>query len=126
MIRDEDGVYIRCPNPNCPAQLRESLHYYASRGAMDIEGLGFKLVEQLTATGLVEKIADLYRIKDRRDELIELERMGEKSVDNLLAGIEESKSRPLWRLITGLNIRHVGTAKCAKCCPSTSACSTRS
>ena len=109
VVRDEDGVYIRCQNPNCPAQLRESLHYFASRGAMDIEGLGIKLIEQLTGTGLVTKLPDLYRLKDRRNELIELERMGEKSVDNLLAGIEESKSRPLWRLITGLNIRHVGT-----------------
>ncbi len=109
VVRDEDGVYIRCQNPNCPAQLRESLHYFASRGAMDVEGLGIKLIEQLTGTGLVKKLPDVYRLKDRRDELIELERMGEKSVDNLLTGIEESKSRPLWRLITGLNIRHVGT-----------------
>jgi DNA ligase (NAD+) len=109
VVRDEDGVYIRCQNPNCPAQLRESLHYFASRSAMDIEGLGIKLIEQLTATGLVTKLPDVYRLKDRRDELLELERMGEKSVDNLLTGIEESKTRPLWRLITGLNIRHVGT-----------------
>jgi DNA ligase (NAD+) len=109
VVRDEDGVYIRCQNPNCPAQLRESLHYFASRGAMDVEGLGIKLIEQLTGAGLVKKLPDVYRLKDRRDELIELERMGEKSVDNLLTGIEESKSRPLWRLITGLNIRHVGT-----------------
>jgi len=109
VVRDENGVYIRCQNPNCPAQLRESLRYFASRSAMDIEGLGIKLVEQLTETGLVKSIPDVYRLKDHRDELIELERMGEKSVDNLLAGIEESKSRPLWRLITGLNIRHVGT-----------------
>jgi DNA ligase (NAD+) len=109
VVRDEDGVYIRCQNPNCPAQLRESLHYFASRSAMDIEGLGIKLIEQLTQTGLVKTLPDVYRLKDHRDELIELERMGEKSVDNLLTGIEESKSRPLWRLITGLNIRHVGT-----------------
>ncbi len=109
MVRDEDGVYIRCQNPNCPAQLRESLHYFASRGAMDVEGLGIKLIEQLTGAGLVKALSDVYRLKDRRDELLELERMGEKSVDNLLTGIEESKTRPLWRLITGLNIRHVGT-----------------
>ncbi|HUE14974.1 MAG TPA: NAD-dependent DNA ligase LigA [Planctomycetaceae bacterium] len=109
VVRDEDGVYIRCQNPNCPAQLRESLHYFASRSAMDIEGLGIKLIEQLTQTGLVKNLPDVYRLKDHRDELIELERMGEKSVDNLLAGIEASKSRPVWRLITGLNIRHVGT-----------------
>lgn len=109
VVRDEGGVYIRCPNLDCPAQIRESVRYFASRGAMDIEGLGIKLVEQLLDAGLVKSLPDLYRLKNRRDELIELERMGEKSVENLLAGIEASKSRPLWRLITGLNIRHVGT-----------------
>lgn len=75
---------------------------------MDIDGLGSKLVEQLTGTGLVKSLADVYRLKDHREELINLERMGEKSVDNLLQGIEASRSRPLWALLTGLNIRHVG------------------
>src|SRR5262245_44856993 len=107
--KDEDGVYIRCQNPNCPAQLRESLRFFASRAAMDIEGLGIKLIEQLVDSGLVRSFADIYRLKDRREELIGLERMGEKSVDNLLEGIEASRSRPLWRLLTGLNIRHIGT-----------------
>jgi DNA ligase (NAD+) len=109
VVRDEDGVYIRCPNPDCPGRLRETLHNFASRGAMDIEGLGDKLVQQLTATGLVRGIPDLYRLKDRREELVNLERMGEKSVDNLLAGIEQSRAQPLWRLLVGLNIRHVGS-----------------
>jgi DNA ligase (NAD+) len=77
---------------------------------MDIEGLGIKLVMQLTDAGLVKSLADVYRLKDRRDELLELERMGEKSVDKLLEGIEASKERPLWRLLTGLNIRHVGSS----------------
>lgn len=108
VVQDEGGVYIRCPNPNCPAQLRESLRFFASRGAMDIEGLGIKLIEQLTESGLVQSFADIYRLKSCRDELLNLERMGEKSVDNLLEGIEASKSRPLWRLLTGLTIRHVG------------------
>ncbi|HUQ71801.1 MAG TPA: NAD-dependent DNA ligase LigA [Planctomycetaceae bacterium] len=106
--QDEGGVYIRCPNPSCPAQLRESLIYFASRAALDIEGMGMKLVEQLTAGGFVADFGDLYRLKDRRSELIELERQGEKSIDNLLAGIEASKDRPAWRLLTALNIRHVG------------------
>jgi DNA ligase (NAD+) len=106
--KDEGGVYIRCPNPGCPAQLRESLRYFASRAAMDIEGLGIKLIEQLTDGEFVRGFGDLYRLKDRRDELIELERQGEKSIDNLLAGVEASKDRPLWRLLTALNIRHVG------------------
>ncbi len=109
VVRDEDGVYIRCPNPDCPGRLRETLQNFASRGAMDIEGLGDKLVQQLTTAGLVHGIPDLYRLKDRRDDLVNLERMGEKSVDNLLAGIEQSRTRPLWRLLVGLNIRHVGS-----------------
>ncbi|MBI5757665.1 MAG: NAD-dependent DNA ligase LigA [Planctomycetales bacterium] len=109
VLQDEGGVYIRCQNPNCPAQLRERLRYFASRAAMDIEGLGTKLIEQLVDAGLLKSIADIYRLKDRRDELLALDRMGEKSADNLLAGIEASKSRPLWRLLAGLTIRHVGT-----------------
>ncbi len=108
-VQDEGGVYIRCPSSQCPAQLREWLRFFASRGAMDIEGLGTKLVEQLTDSGLVQSLPDVYRLRDRRDELLALERMGEKSVDGLLKGIEESKSRSLWRLLVGLNIRHVGT-----------------
>ncbi len=107
--QDEGGVYVRCPNPNCPAQLRESLRFFASRAAMDIEGLGIKLIDQLIGAGLVTSFADIYRLKDRRDDVLQLERMGEKSIDNLLEGIEGSRSRPLWRLLTGLNIRHVGT-----------------
>jgi DNA ligase (NAD+) len=109
VMQDEGGVYVRCINPNCPAQLRERLRYYASRSAMDIEGLGVKLIEQLVEAGLVASLPDIYRLPEHRAELLELERMGEKSVDNLLAGIEASKSRPLWRLLTGLSIRHVGT-----------------
>ncbi|MFO1022275.1 MAG: NAD-dependent DNA ligase LigA [Planctomycetales bacterium] len=109
VVQDEGGVYIRCPNPNCPAQLRETLRYFASRAAMDIEGLGIKLVEQLTGEKLLTSIGDIYRLKERRDELLELERMGETSLKNLLEGIEDSKSRPLWRLLAGINIRHVGT-----------------
>ncbi|MCY2963906.1 MAG: NAD-dependent DNA ligase LigA [Planctomycetota bacterium] len=108
-VQDVGGVYIRCPNPQCPAQLREGVRYFASRAAMDIEGLGIKLIEQLTEAKLVTSFADIYRLKDRRADLLKLERMGEKSIDNLLSGIEVSKSRPLWRLLTGLNIRHVGT-----------------
>jgi DNA ligase (NAD+) len=107
--KDEGGVYVRCPNPMCPAQLREAIRFFASRSAMDIEGLGIKLIEQLVDAGLVRSFADVYRLPDRRDELIALERMGERSADNLLAGIEASRSRPLWRLLTGLNLRHIGT-----------------
>ncbi|MFM9964195.1 MAG: NAD-dependent DNA ligase LigA [Planctomycetaceae bacterium] len=108
-VQDEGGVRIRCPSSQCPAQLREWLRFFASRGAMDIEGLGSKLVEQLTESGLVKSLPDIYRLRDRRDELLALERMGEKSVESLLKGIEDSKTRSLWRLLVGLNIRHVGT-----------------
>lgn len=108
VVQDADGVYIRCQNPGCPAQLRESLRFFASRSAMDIEGLGIKLVEQLLEDGLLTSVPDVYRLKDRRDDLLTMERMGVRSCDNLLAAIEESKTRPLWRLLTGLNIRHVG------------------
>lgn len=106
--QDEGGVYIRCPNPACPAQLRETLIFFASRPAMNIDGLGEKLVEQLLAEKLVDGIPSLYRLAERREDLLKLDRLGAKSIDKLLAGIESSKQQPLWRLLTGLNIRHVG------------------
>lgn len=106
LVKDEGGVYIRCPNPECPAQLKERLRYFASRNAMDIEGLGDKLVDQLVDQRLVRRYADLYQLK--LDELENLERMGRKSSENLLKGIEESKSRGLARLLNALAIRHVG------------------
>jgi DNA ligase (NAD+) len=109
VAKDEGGVYIRCPNLECPAQVRERIQYFASRNAMDIEGLGDKLVEQLVGTGLVSNYGDLYRLEDRQDRLLGLERMGRKSADNLLAGIEASKGRGLARLLNALSIRHVGT-----------------
>ena len=108
MQQDEGGVYIRCPNPACSAQLRETLIFFASRPAMNIDGLGEKLIEQLLAAGLVDGIPSLYRLVTRRDELLKLERLGEKSIEKLLCGLEATKQQPLWRLLTGLNIRHVG------------------
>ncbi len=110
VLQDEGGVYIRCINPNCPAQVKESLRFFASRGAMDIDTMGVKLVEQLFDANLLQSIADIYQLKFHKEELLQLERMGEKSVEKLLAGIEVSKTRPLWRLFVGLNIRHVGTS----------------
>jgi DNA ligase (NAD+) len=109
-VQDEEGVYIRCPNPQCPAQLRETLRYFASRTVMDIEGLGIKLIKQLLDAGLLTNLADIYLLQDHREEMLSLERLGEKSVDNLLAAIEASKTQPLWRLLAGLNIRQVGTS----------------
>jgi DNA ligase (NAD+) len=107
VVKDEGGVYIRCPNPECPAQLRERIRYFAGRNAMDIEGLGDKLVDQLVSDGLVKSFGDLYRLT--LDQLIGLERMGRKSSENLLANIEASKNRGLARLLNALSIRHVGT-----------------
>lgn len=107
LVRDEGGVYIRCPNvESCPAQLKERIRYFASRNAMDIEGLGDKLVDQLVEQELVRSCGDLYRLDAHR--LAKLERMGEKSARNLVDGIEASKDRGLARVLNALSIRHVG------------------
>jgi DNA ligase (NAD+) len=104
----EGEVDRRCPNLSCPAQVEERLKHFARREAMDIEGLGEVLIHQLFEKGMVKDFSDLYYLKDRRDDLIALERMAEKSADNLLAGIEASKDRELRRLLIGLAIRLVG------------------
>lgn len=106
LVKDEGGVYIRCPNLSCPAQWKERLRFFAGRNAMDIEGLGDKLVDQLVEKGLVRSYADLYRLT--LEPLVDLERMGKKSSENLLAGIAASKDRGLARLLAALSIRHVG------------------
>jgi len=106
VVKDEDGVYIRCPNVACPARCRERLRFFASRGAMDIEGLGDKLVEQLVSTGLVKDYADLYALT--AEQLEPLERMGAKSAAALVKQIAASRSRGLVRVLNALGIRHVG------------------
>ena len=106
VVKDTDGVYIRCPNVDCPARCRERLKFFASRGAMDIEGLGDKLVEQLVATGLVKDYADLYSLTS--EQLEGLERMGRKSAQSLVEQIAASKTRGLARVLNALGIRHVG------------------
>ena len=111
LVRIEGEVALRCINPQCPAQIKEGLIHFVSRNAMNIDGLGERVVEQLFVEGLIKDVADLYRLT--RDELIKLERMGEKSADNLLQAIEQSKGNSLERLLFGLGIRHVG-AKAAK------------
>jgi DNA ligase (NAD+) len=99
----------RCLNENaCPAWQRGKLEHWAGRGALDIEGLGNKLIAQLLQAGLVHDVADLYQLDGKGDTLAQLERMGEKSVDNLLDGIEASRSAPLHKILFGLGIRHVG------------------
>jgi len=102
-----DEVVPRCQGLECQAQLVGRIKYFVSRQAMDIDGIGEKLIIQLVDTGMVANIADLYALKE--SELLELERMGEKKAHNVLSAIEESKERPLHQLLTGLGIRHVGT-----------------
>jgi DNA ligase (NAD+) len=111
LVRLEGEVAVRCINPKCPAQIREGLIHFVSRTAMNIDGLGEKVVSQLFAENLIQDVAGLYRLT--REQLLELERMGEKSVSNLLAAIEASKGNSLEKLLFGLGIRHVG-AKAAK------------
>lgn len=110
-VRLDDEVAIRCENINCPARLKESLIFFASRTAMDIEGMGPAVIEQLVEKDLVSRIEDLYSIT--HEQLAGLERMGEKSAANLINAIDISKKRPLHRLITALGIRHIG-AKTAR------------
>ncbi len=109
LVEQEGYVALRCPNSkSCEAQVHAKLAHFVSRGAMDIEGLGEKQIERLLELGMLSDVPSIYRLKDKRDELVKLERMGEQSVTNLLAAIEESKKRPLDRLIFGLGIRFVG------------------
>jgi len=105
--KDENGVYIRCVNPDCFGQLRERLRYFAGRGQMDIEHLGTALIDQLVDSGLVRSFADIYKLQ--KSDLIDLERMAEKSAQNVIDAIEKSKTQPLWRLVAALGIRHIGS-----------------
>ncbi len=106
VVKRDGEVALRCTNLQCPAQVKNWLTHFASRSAMDIDGLGESLVEQLVDVGLVRNPADLYQLD--RDDLLRLERMGDKSAANLLKGIEQSRQRPFECLLLGLGIRHVG------------------
>jgi DNA ligase (NAD+) len=107
VVEKEEGTpYIRCVNPACPDQLKERLRWFAGRSQMDIEDLGEKLIDQLVDRGHVKTFADLYLLK--QEQLLELERMGEKSAQKVLAEIEKSRQQGLDRLLAGLGIRHVG------------------
>ena len=108
VVRPEDEVAYRCTGADCPAQLKQRLQFFAHRGAMDIQGLGEKLVEQLVDKGLVKHLPDVYALDLQT--LVDLERMGEKSATNLRAQIERSKKTSLPRLLTALGIRQVGEA----------------
>ncbi|WP_274758858.1 MULTISPECIES: NAD-dependent DNA ligase LigA [Listeria] len=111
LVRLEEEVALRCINPKCPAQIKEGLIHFVSRNAMNIDGLGEKVIIQLFSQHLIKDVADLFFLS--KEKLLELERMGEKSVTNLLASIQASKQNSLEKLLFGLGIRHVG-AKAAK------------
>ena len=106
VVKTEGEVDYRCVNANCPAKLRETILHFASRQVMNIEGMGDALVAQLTERGLVNNVADIYKLS--KDDLLSLERMGDKSAQNILDEIEASKKLPLERVIFGLGIRFVG------------------
>jgi len=104
--RDSDTVFYRCHNPSCPAQIKARLRHFAGRNAMDIDGLGPAVIDQLVDRGFVNDVADLIEL--RKEQLLELEKVADKSASNLLASIEAAKRRDFSRLIHGLGIRHVG------------------
>jgi len=106
IVRAEGEAISRCINTNCPARLKESVIHFSARGVMDIDGLGEALISQLVDSGLVKNVADLYRLTLK--DLVELERMGKKSAEKLLANIETSRTRPLPRILNGLGIPFVG------------------
>jgi DNA ligase (NAD+) len=106
VVHEEDEVAYVCVNVNCPARMRESIRHFASKNALDIDGLGDKLVAQLVTTGLVRELDDLYKLK--KSDLLGLERLADKSAQNILDAIARSREVALERLINGLGIRHVG------------------
>ncbi len=108
VVQVEGEVALRCPNPDCPAQIRRRVQHFAAKGGVDIEGLGEAMVDTLVERGWVRSLADIYRL--RRDDLLTLGKSVEKSTDNLLAAIAASKRAELWRFINGLGIPHVGAA----------------
>jgi len=109
LIRPEGEVNWYCENPECPPQVVARITHFASRGAMDIAGLGEQSVEQFVGAGYLTTIADVYDLADKKEDLLKLDRMGEKKIENLLTGIEKSKTQAPERLLFGLGIRHVGT-----------------
>ncbi|MEC1621814.1 NAD-dependent DNA ligase LigA [Bacillus mojavensis] len=111
LVRIEGEVALRCINPECPAQIREGLIHFVSRNAMNIDGLGERVITQLFQENLVRNVADLYKLT--KEQVIQLERMGEKSTENLISSIQKSKENSLERLLFGLGIRFIGS-KAAK------------
>ena len=109
-----DEVAIYCTNTECSSQIKGRIEHFASRGAMDIEGLGKSLIDQFVDLNILSSYTDIYELKNKREQLISIERLGEKSVDNLLAAIEQSKNQPFEKVLFGLGIRYVGAGAAKK------------
>ena len=107
-VLGDGGIDLLCINPACPKQLKERLKWFCGRGQMDVDRLGDKLIDALVDAGRLKTFADIYKLQ--KDELVELERMGEKAAERVLAGVEASKQRPLAKLLAGLGVRHVGSS----------------
>lgn len=114
LSQPENEVAIYCENYSCPAQVKGRITHFASRGAMDIVGLGDSLINLFVDLGYLKSYADIYDLKNKKDELIKIERLGEKSISNLLNAIEESKKRPFDRVLFALGIRYVGAGAAKK------------
>jgi DNA ligase (NAD+) len=108
LFRPAEEANYYCENSDCPAQIRGRIEHFAHRSAMDIEGLGEAIVDQLVQQKFIQNVADLYALHKKKPKLVVLEGWGEKSVQNLLDGIEASKRKPFSRLLFGLGVRHVG------------------
>ncbi len=108
LVRLEGEANYYCLSPNCPCQLRRTIEHFASREAMEIEGLGEKVVEQLFDLGYLKDISDIYNLKNHKDELLKIERWGKRSVDNILEAIERSKEKSFEKILFGLGIRFIG------------------
>jgi DNA ligase (NAD+) len=114
IFRPENEVAIYCENHLCPAQIKGRLIHFASRGAMDIVGLGDAIIDQFVERGFINDFTDIYKLKEKREDLIGIERFGEKSIDNLLASIEESKKQQFNKVLYALGIRYVGAGVARK------------
>jgi len=114
LFQPEDEVALYCENLECPAQVKGKIEHFASRTAMDIEGLGEALVDLFVEKNFLKNIADIYDLKNHREDLIQIERLGEKSIDNLLASIEKSKQQPFAKILFALGIRYVGAGVAKK------------
>ncbi len=114
LFKPENEVAFYCENPECSAQIKGRLIHFASRGAMDIEGLGDALIDLFVDKGFITHFSDIYKLKNIKNKLIQTERLGEKSIDNLLNSIEKSKSQPFSKVLFAIGIRYVGAGAAQK------------